>query len=267
MDGNGKLRWTFDGAADAPEGVTRRSVSGLDINLDGKRILAGFTDDPGTEVAASVLYLLDDQPFKLWTVSIGGLLNDAAISDDSGQIAAASTDRNLYSLNGDGVVRWSFETPDVSGQQVNGAAVSPDGLRSTAGSQSGQVYLLNADGAQIFAIDADGPVNDVAITTSASRIAAGTAAGSIFLLNNQGAAVFQVPHPETSILAVAVNSGGTRLVAGSADGRVFYFDGQGTALWEVFLGGPVTSVAVSSSGNRVAASAGTTAYMLTGQGP
>ena len=136
-----------------------------------------------------------------------------------------------------------------------------------AGSQASQVYLLNADAANIFTFVADGPVNDVAIATAASRVAAGSASGSVYLLNSQGATVRQVSHPETSILAVAINAAGTRLAAGTADGRVFYFDGDGIMLWEVFLGGSVTSVAVSSSGSKVAASSGATAYMLTGAGP
>lgn len=263
----GGLKWTFDGAGDAPEDVTKRSVSGLSINLDGKRILVGFTDDRGTETASGVLYLLDDRPVKLWSISIGGPVSDVGISDDGSRMVAGSADRKLYSLNGEGATRWIFETPAGDGQQVNGAAISADGSRSTAGSQASQAYLFNADGAKIFTLDADGPVNDVAVAAAGSRVVAGTAAGSVYVLSNQGVVIRRVSNPDTSILAVAINSDGGRLAAGSADGRVFYFDSQGVMLWEVFLGGSVTSVAVSSSGSKVAAASGTTVFMLSGQGP
>ncbi len=267
LNEQGALRWTFDGAADAPDGVTQRRVTGLAMDLDGNRILAGFTDDEGTETAAGVLYLLDDQPIKLWSVTIGGPVSDVSISDNGSRIGAGSADSNLYSLTDEGTTRWIYETPVDAGQPVNGAAVSPDGSRSVAGSQASQVYLLNTDGAKIWTVDTDGPVNDVAIASEGSRVAAGTASGSVYLFNSQGAAIRQVSNPETSILAVALNSDGTRLAAGSADGRVFYFDSQGIMLWEVFLGGSITSVSAGSTTSRVAASSGAKVYMLSGQIP
>ena len=108
-------------------------------------------------------------------------------------------------------------------------------------------------------------INDVAVSTSGNRVGVGTASGSVYVLNSQGAAIRQAPHPETSILALATNSSGSLVVAGTADGRVFAFDSQGAMSWEVFLGGSVSSVAVNSSGNKIAAASGNSIYLLSGQ--
>jgi len=262
----GALTWTFDGAAAAPEGVSQRSVTGLAIDEDGNRILAGFTDDPGTETEAGVLYLMDNSPFTLWTTSIGGPVYKAGISDDGTRAVAGSADGNVYSLNQDGIVRWKLETPGGSGQPVNVAAVSADGSRTVAGTQTSQAFLLTPEAAKIWTVDTDGPVNDVAVATSGNRSAVGTAAGSVYLLNSQGTVIQQVSHPETSILAMGINASGSRLVAGTADGRVFAFNSQGIMSWEVFLGGSVASVAVNANGNRIIAASGNTVYLLTDDG-
>jgi len=261
------LTWTFDGAADAPEGVSQRSVTGLAIDEDGNRILAGFTDDPGTESETGILYLMDNSPFTIWTTSIGGPVNNAALSDDASRAVAGSADGNVYSLNQDGVIRWKLETPGGSGQPVNVAAISADGSRTVAGTQTSQFFLLTPEAAKIWTFDTDGPVNDVAVSTSGNRSAVGTAAGSVYLLNSQGVVIQQISHPETSILAMGINASGSRLAAGTADGRVFAFTSQGIMSWEVFLGGSVTSVAVNAAGNRIIASSGNTVYLLTGDGP
>ena len=263
----GLLIWTFNGAADAPEGVSRRSVTGLAIDLDGNRILAGFTDDPGTETETGVLYLMDNSPVTLWTASIGGPVSEAAISDDGTGMAAGSADGNVYSLNQDGIVRWKSETPGASGQPVNVVAVSSEGSRTLAGTQTGESFLLTPEAAKVWTLDTDGPVNDVAVSTSGDRSAVGTAAGSVYLLNREGALIRQISHPETSIVAMAINASASRLVAGTADGRVFAFNSSGIMSWEAFLGGSVSSVAVNADGNRIIASSGNTVYLLTGDGP
>ncbi len=263
----GLLTWTFDGAAVAPEGVAQRSVTGLAIDLDGNRILAGFTDNPGTETETGVLFLMDNSPFTLWTASIGGPVSEAGLSDDGTRAVAGSADGNVYSLNQDGLIRWKVETPGASGQPVNVAAVSADGSRTVAGTQTSQAFLLTPEAAKIWTVDFDGPVNDVAVSTSGARTAMGTANGSVYLLNSDGIVIKQVIHPETSILSMGINASGTRLVAGTADGRVFAFSSQGIMSWEVFLGGSVTSVAVNAAGNRIIASSGNKVYLLTGDGP
>ena len=261
----GPLVWTLDGAAVAPEGVAQRSVTGLAIDLDGNRIRAGFTDDPSTVTAAGVLHMLDDRPFVLWSVSVGGPVTGVDISDDGSRTMAGSADRKISSYNMDEAVRWTVESSDVGGQPANVAAVSADGSRAVAGDQTSQAYLLNADGAKTWTFEADGAINDVAVSTSGNRVEVGTASGSVYVLNSQGAAIRQAPHPETSILALATNSSGSLVVAGTADGRVFAFDSQGAMSWEVFLGGSVSSVAVNSSGNKIAAASGNSIYLLSGQ--
>lgn len=261
----GLLRWAFDAAAAAPDGVAQRSVTGLAIDLDGNRILAGFTDDPGAETAAGVLHMLDDRPVTLWSVSVGGPVIGVDLSDDGSRMMAGSADRKVSSYNMDGAVRWTVESSDIEGQPANVAAVSADGSRAVAGDQTNQAYLLNTDGAKIWVFDADGAINDVAVSTSGNRAGVGTASGSVYVLSNQGTVVGQVSHPETSILALATNSSGSLIVAGTADGRVFAFDGQGVMLWEVFLGGSVSSVAVNSAGTKIVAASGNTIYRLSNQ--
>ena len=259
--------WTIDGAADAPPDVAQRSVTGLAMNLDGSRFLAGFTDDQGTETESGVLSLNNDNPLEFWSVAIESAAIGASIADDGKGMVAGSADGNVYSLNQDGAIRWKFETPAGAGQPVNVGAISSDGTRSAAGSNAGEFFLLNLEATKIWAQTTDGPVNDVAVSLNGDRTAAGTVSGSVYIVNNQGAVIKQISHPETSITSLASNSSGSKLIAGTADGRVFAFDKQGTMTWEVFIGGSVTSVALTTSGNKIAASSGNTVYLLSGDGP
>ena len=261
-----QLVWTYGiTEAVAPEGVAQRSVTGLAIDLDGNRILAGFTDDPSTETAARALHMLDDRPFTLWSVSVGGPVTGVDISDDGSRTMAGSADRKVSSYNMDGAVRWTVESSDVGGQPANVAAVSADGSRAVAGDQTSQAYLLNADGAKIWTFEADGAINDVVVATSGNRVGVGTASSSVYVLNSQGAAIRQVSHPETSIVALVISSSGSLLAARTADGRVFAFNGQGVMSWEVLLGGSVSSVGVNSSRNKIVAASRNTIYLLSVQ--
>ena len=265
LNSEGKLIWTIDGAADAPADVAQRSVTGLAMNLDGSRFLAGFTDDQGTETESGVLSLFNDNPLEFWSVAIESAVIGASIADDGKEMVAGSADGNVYSLNQDGAIRWKFETPVGAGQPVG--AISSDGTRSAAGSNAGEFFLLNLEATKIWAQTTDGPVNDVTVSLDGDRTAAGTVSGSVYIVNNQGAVIKQISHPETSITSLAINSSGSKLIAGTADGRVFAFDKQGTMTWEVFIGGSVTSVALTTSGNKIAASSGNTVYLLSSDGP
>ena len=261
-----QLVWTYGiTEAVAPEGAAQRSVTGLAIDLDGNRILVGFTDDPSTETAARALHMLDDRPFTLWSVSVGGPVTGVDISDDGSRTMAGSADRKISSYNMDEAVRWTVESSDVGGQPANVAAVSADGSRAVAGDQTSQAYLLNADGAKIWAFEADGAINDVVVATSGNRAGVGTASSSVYVLNSQGAAIRQVSHPETSIVALVISSSGSLLAARTADGRVFAFNGQGVMSWEVLLGGSVSSVGVNSSRNKIVAASRNTIYLLSVQ--
>ena len=261
-----QLVWTYGiTEAVAPEGADQLSVTGLAIVFDGNRFLLGFTDDPSTETAARVLHMLDDRPFTLWSVSVGGPVTGVDISDDGSRTMAGSADRKISSYNMDEAVRWTVESSDVGGQPANVAAVSADGSRAVAGNQTSRAYLLNADGAKIWAFEADGAINDVVVATSGNRVGVGTASSSVYVLNSQGAAIRQVSHPETSILALVISSSGSLLAARTADGRVFAFNGQGVMSWEVLLGGSVSSVGVNSSRNKIVAASRNTIYLLSVQ--
>ena len=119
----GALLWTYDGAADAPQSVANRSVASLALNLTGNRILAGFTDDAGAEKESSAIYLLDNKPIKMWSVAINGAINEIGLSDDASRVVASSSDRNIYSLNQDGLTRWKVGTPEGTGQPANAADI------------------------------------------------------------------------------------------------------------------------------------------------
>ena len=111
------------------------------------------------------------------------------------------------------------------------------------------------------------PINDVAVSLNGARTAAGTVSGSVCIVNNQGVVIKQISHPETSITSLAINPSGSKLIAGTAYGRVFAFNSQVTMTWEMFIGGSVTSVALTLSGNKIDASSGNTVNLLSGDGP
>jgi WD40 repeat protein len=263
----GALLWTYDGAAEAPQSVTNRSVASVALGSTGNRILAGFTDDAGSETESSALYLLDAKPLKMWSVAINGVISEVGLSDDATRMVVGSSDRNVYSLNQDGLIRWKVETPEGAEQPANAIDVSSDGTRAVGGDSSGQSYLMNLDGVKIWTLDTDGVVNDVAISNLGTRSGVGTANGTVYVVANQGTVIGQTSYPETSIVSLATNTGATKFVAGTSDGRVIVFDGQGTFSWQTYLGGSVNGVGINSSGSKIVALSANTVYLLTGTGP
>jgi len=261
------LLWTYSGSGDAPAGVTDRSVTGLGIDSDGNRIVAGFSDDAGTETASGAIYLLNERPVKIWSVDIGGQVIEAGISDDGTRMAAGSTDQNIYSLNQDGIIRFKLATPAGTATPANVAAVSPDGTRTVGGDLANEFYLLNIEGVKIWSFTADSTITNVAVSNTGSRVAAGTANGSVYFVTSQGVLITKAERPETSIVALTTNATGSRIVAGTSDGRLLVFDDQGTMAWQSFLGQSVTSVAVNTSGSKIVAASGDSIHLLTGYGP
>ena len=92
------LTWTFDDDDDAPEGVSKRSVTGLAIDEDGNRILAG------TQTSRAFLLTPEaaNEAAKIWTLETDGPVNDVAVSTSGNRPAVGTAAGSIYLLTGDG---------------------------------------------------------------------------------------------------------------------------------------------------------------------
>ncbi len=90
------------------------------------------------------LYCLDRRTGKVvWKYATGGQVNSNPVydKDGSGALYFGSNDRNVYSLDLQGKLRWRYETGDI----VPGSPCVRDGI-VYIGSVDGCVYALKADG-------------------------------------------------------------------------------------------------------------------------
>ena len=160
--GDGKLyAWQHDGQPVTGWPVTlstsfRILASPAVGDIDGDYIL-----DVVVPVADGKLYAVDAQGVLKtgWPVSIGDvpdLYNSQVINssprivdlDGNGtpEIVVGSTDKKVYAFNGNGSVRWTYQTGDMVLSTPAVADIDPSspGLETVVGSGDSYVYLLNS---------------------------------------------------------------------------------------------------------------------------
>jgi hypothetical protein len=126
---------------------------------------------------SSTLILAGENQVSSYTTK--GLLNwekeitnnfiiDMACSDDCSTIVLGSQDGNVWVLNKEGQIQWTYP----AGTWVTGAGVSRDGSVIVAGALDGTVYILDKNGNLLAQTKTDSPIQQrsIAVNADGTRI-------------------------------------------------------------------------------------------------
>ncbi len=177
---------------------------------------------------------------------------DAVDLDGDGrpEILAASHDRNLYALAGDGRVLWKFraEAPIYSACVVPPAEDARP--RILIGDDSDQVYLLDADGALLWQVKLAGRVTHLA--SAGSTCLAATWDGTLYALDASGGPMWQVRLPGMPTSLEVGDFAGADVLAGTGDGVAVGITVDGRVLWKK----QVSGAAITARGARMGSPGG-----------
>jgi outer membrane protein assembly factor BamB len=182
----------------------------------------------------------------LWTYATGGAIQYAGPSiGQDGTIYVGSTDNNVYALNSNGSLKWSYTT----GNKIYGSPViSADGTIYT-GSYDGKLYALNPDGtpkwnyttgARIYGSPAIGPDGTIYV---------GSYDKNLYALNPDGTLKWRYTAGNYFYYTTpAIGPDGTVYI-GNYDSNLYAFNPDGTLKWSYTTGGRIYGApAIGSDG-------------------
>jgi len=220
----GAVVWTYRG----PREWLRNSR----WSQDGERIIAGF--------GGGQLLMLTRQGEPLWTAYIGEFPMILEI-DAEYNVYAAGKNRELFSFDSDGELRWRHRIPDhvVTSGSRN---LSADGELIVFGTVGGWVYAFTSDGEIAWRrrLPASrGAVslghNGLAMTPDGEWIVAGAASGDVVLYDRAGTLRWshhaddrrnprEYDHTNTGVITVAISDDATHIAAGYGDSTIRIFE-------------------------------------------
>jgi WD40 repeat protein len=224
------------------------TVNGLAIHPDGKQIASAGAD--GT--------------IRLWNIPTSSPsftghempVHSLAMSSDKQHLVTGDSSGKVY--------LWSFadrqQVRELKGHSsaITAAAFRGDGQQIATADVDGNIHLWNAeDGASQGVLQAhDGSVTAVDYSSTTKQLISSGADGTVKLwqLTDSTAGEPWVKHP-TKVNEFAMSPNGKFVVTGGSDGRLKLTDvATGNAIGEPGgVAGPITSVAVSSDSEMVAA--------------
>ena len=208
------------------------------LTPDGSQLIVGGYDKK--------LYSLDPKTGKsTWqfTQARDRWIGGALVTDK--MIYAANADYNLYALNLQGTLQWSFEAD----QSIWGAPVS-DGTNIYFGTLGKRVYAVNAStGKQVWMQKLDGAVLGSPVLGKNNTLYVGTYGGTVYGLNSTSGENVWSKQASTWIWTGPVLND-TNLYVGDANGKLFAFPVSGNGQpWSKDLSGAIIGAPVVNGDN------------------
>lgn len=201
---------------------------------DGQRIIAGFS--------GGQLVMLDREGMPLWDAFIGEFPMLLEIDADY-NVYAAGKNRELFSLDAKGNLRWRWRIPN---HVVDAGAnnMSADGKLIVLGTVGGHLYAFDDMGKMRWQRPLRGGFqghNALDVTPDGAWIAVGTAGmaegGSVLLLDREGTLVWShrsddrrdpsqggYDHNQSGAITVAISDDGSHIAAGYGDSLIRIFE-------------------------------------------
>ena len=211
------------------------------LTSDGQLIVGGFDKK---------LYSLNLQTGKSnwqFTAARDRWIGGALVLDK--MIYAPNADYNLYALNLQGQLQWTFEAD----QSLWGVPVS-DGANIYFGTLGHKVYAVNAQtGKQIWMQKVDGAVLGSPKVGNDGSLYVGSYAGTIYALNTSNGVVRWSSSASSWIWSGPLLDGGN-LYIGDANGKLWAFSvSNGAKVWKQDLQGAIIGTPLSTGNSLVTA--------------
>jgi hypothetical protein len=187
--------------------------------------------------------------------------------DENGRvyIGIQGEDANMYCLDRNGIMCWSYHTDDYWG--TASSAVFDDEGRVYFGADNRRLHVLNSDGSQYWSFDAEDDVVSSPTVDQDGKIYFGTSA--------LGTGTFYAVHPDSGLLwsyvvgdqidTSSARSNDGMLYFGSDDGNWYAINSAGGFQWSYFEGGYIvsSSPALDSNGLMCVGGASNNLYLFT----
>jgi len=181
------------------------------------------------------LYVLNSEGSLMWTFQTGHYLWAQPQITDD-TVFVGSMDHFVYALTKDGQERWSFE---MNGAVVGSPQLNQDGSRLFVGSIGGEMVALDTNtGREIWTFDGDGTLESVwgRPLVLDGRVYLADSSGQLFALDaDSGTADWQTEFGGAVVGGITAISDGLALA--TSDGLVKAFNLDGSPTWEATLEG------------------------------
>lgn len=186
-----------------------------------------------------------------WTQDSKDTVFSISASADASRVVIGSRDNMLTVYDSTGTKQWEFKADNA----VTGVAITGDGTLVAAVSADRNVRLFDGQGQLLWTYSTNFPLLGVAISDDGGYVSVASVEGkNLLLLDRAGQLVWDksliVPVESTAIYGSAEN---TRILAGTRDSRIYLLNVKGEELYTIQLNDIVHSLAVNSSGSRIAA--------------
>ncbi len=183
-----------------------------------------------------------------WSYDTGSLIAYSSPSIDSiGNIYIGTSNNNLYSIEPDGDLAWSFNAGDENYEAIYSTPAIHD-QNVYFGSRNGNLYSLDLNGNLNWKFDTDGAVDSSPTLTSDGTIIVGSGDNKIYAVNPDGTEKWNYSTEGWVRSSATVDRDGI-IYVGSYDGNFYALHPNGTLKWKYSSGdGIFSSPAICQDG-------------------
>ncbi len=234
-----------------------------------------------------------------WEYRTEGMIRDVSFSSRDGDVAAASSDKNIYFISKEGKLLWKYKTAG----QVSNVFLTPECLSvssedgsfyffgrsgnlkwrcqtkgkcedvastykgdyTVGGSDDSYVYFIDKNGKVLWKYKTGGWVRRVCASLNAETISAGSMDKNVYSFNKEGKLLWKY-RTDSWITSIITTSDGKYIISGANDGNIYFFRNDGTLLWKINTATPVLTLVCSEKAEYIAAGTENTVYFLSRDG-
>ena len=212
---------------------------------DGSIYFGTDQQDFATGASTGNLYALNSDGTLRWTFPVGAAIYSDPAIGPDGAIYFGCFDTNLYALNPDGTQRWKFQAGDTV---FSDPVLGTDGA-IYFGCDDHNLYALNPNGTRKWTFDTGGPVTASPTIGPDGTVYIGTTSSlKFYAVNPDGTKKWEFLTAGRIYSSAALGAEGT-IYFGSNDGVLYALHADGILKWRFAAGGAVrSSPAIATDG-------------------
>ncbi len=179
-----------------------------------------------------------------WEYRTEGMIRDLSFSSRDGDVAAASSDKNIYFISKEGKLLWKYKT---SGQ-VSNVFLTPECL--SVSSEDGSFYFFDRSGNLKWKCQTKGKCEDVASTYNGDCTVGGSDDSHVYFVDKNGKLLWKYKTGGW-VRRVSISSNAETIAAASMDKNAYVFDKNGRMLWKYKVGSWINSIITTSNGKYI----------------